>query len=57
MSEDVFIVAARRTAIGRLNGAFVTAPAVDLGAAVIRTCLADSGIDPARVSEVILAMC
>jgi acetyl-CoA C-acetyltransferase len=51
--EDVFIVAARRTAIGRFNGAFANTSAVDLGAAVVRAVLADTEIDPATVSEVI----
>ncbi|HQZ12365.1 MAG TPA: acetyl-CoA C-acetyltransferase [Devosia sp.] len=52
--DDVFIVAARRTAIGRLDGGFAGTSAVDLGAAVVRATLADAGIAPPAVSEVIL---
>ena len=51
--EEVFIVAARRTAIGRLNGAFSGTSAVELGTAVVRAVLADTGVDPGQVSELI----
>ena len=51
---DVLIVAARRTAIGRFQGAFATTPAADLGATVLRALLADSGVEPAAIDRVIL---
>jgi acetyl-CoA C-acetyltransferase len=51
---DVLIVAARRTAIGRFQGAFANTPAADLGATVLRALLADAGVEPAAVDRVIL---
>jgi acetyl-CoA C-acetyltransferase len=52
--QEVVIVAATRTAIGSFQGALANIPAVDLGAAVIRQLLAQTGLDPAQVDEVIL---
>jgi acetyl-CoA C-acetyltransferase len=52
--QDVVIVAATRTAVGSFQGALATIPAVDLGAAVIRQLLAQTGLDPAQIDEVIL---
>jgi acetyl-CoA C-acetyltransferase len=52
--ENVVIVAAGRTAIGAFNGAFAGVPAISLGAEVISTLLARTGISPAAVDEVIL---
>jgi acetyl-CoA C-acetyltransferase len=52
--QDVVIVAATRTAVGSFQGALANIPAVDLGAAVIRQLLAQTGLDPAEVDEVIL---
>lgn len=52
--NDVVIVAATRTAIGSFQGALATVPAVDLGAAVIKQLLKQTGLDPAQVDEVIL---
>src|SRR3979411_486606 len=54
MSDDVVIVSAARTPVGSFNGAFATMPAHDLGAVVIRAALERAGIEPGRVSEVIL---
>lgn len=51
--SEVFIVAARRTAIGKFQGALSNQPAADLGAAVIRAVLADAGLDPRRVDRVV----
>ncbi len=53
-SDPVVIVAAKRTAIGSFNGGFANVPAHDLGAAVITGVLADSGVQPGEVDEVIL---
>ncbi|QXH47733.1 acetyl-CoA C-acetyltransferase [Pseudomonas xanthosomatis] len=53
MNEAV-IVAATRTAIGSFQGALANVPAVELGAAVIRQLLEQTGLDPAQVDEVIL---
>lgn len=52
--EDVVIVAAGRTAVGKFGGALAKIPAVELGAQVIKALLAKTGIDPASVSEVIM---
>ena len=52
--NDVVIVAATRTAIGSFQGALATVPAVDLGAAVIKRLLEQTGLAPAQVDEVIL---
>ncbi len=52
--QDVVIVAATRTAVGSFQGSLANIPAVDLGAAVIRQLLAQTGLDPAQVDEVIM---
>lgn len=52
--NEVVIVAATRTAIGSFQGALANVPAVDLGAAVIKRLLEQTGLDPAQVDEVIL---
>ncbi|WP_327438918.1 acetyl-CoA C-acetyltransferase [Pseudomonas donghuensis] len=52
--QDVVIVAATRTAVGSYQGALANIPAVDLGAAVIRQLLTQTGIDGELVDEVIL---
>ena len=52
--DDVVIVAAARTAVGKFGGTLAKIPAAELGAHVIKGLLAKTGIDPARISEVIL---
>jgi acetyl-CoA C-acetyltransferase len=52
--EDVVIVAAGRTAIGKFGGTLSKIPATELGAQVIKQLIAKTGIDPASVSEVIM---
>jgi acetyl-CoA C-acetyltransferase len=52
--EDVVIVAAGRTAIGKFGGTLAKIPATELGAQVIKQLLTKTGIDPASVSEVIM---
>jgi acetyl-CoA C-acetyltransferase len=54
MSDDVVIVSAARTPVGSFNGAFATTSAHDLGAVAIKAALERAGVDPARVSEVIM---
>src|SRR5437867_2178657 len=54
MSDDVVIVTAARTPVGSFNGAFATMPAHDLGAVAIKEALGRAGVEPGRVSEVIL---
>ena len=52
--EEVVIIGAVRTAIGKFSGTLAKTPASDLGASVIRQLLARSGVKPEQVSEVIL---
>ena len=51
---EVVIVAATRTAIGSFGGALAKIPAPELGATVIKSLLAKTGLKPEDVSEVIL---
>ena len=52
--EDIVIVSAARTAVGKFGGALAKTPATELGAIVIREVLARARIDPAQVGEVIM---
>jgi acetyl-CoA C-acetyltransferase len=52
--EDIFIVGATRTAIGKFGGTLAKTPAADLGATVIKDVLKRSGVSPDQVSEVIM---
>ncbi len=52
--EEVVIVAALRTAVGKFGGSLAKVPAADLGAQVIKALLAASGIEPGQVSEVLM---
>ena len=52
--QEVVIVAACRTAVGSFQGSLSAIPAHELGAVVIRKLLADSGIAPESVDEVLL---
>ena len=52
--NDVVIVAAGRTAVGKFGGALAKFPAADLGAHVIKGLLAKTGLKPEQISEVIL---
>jgi acetyl-CoA C-acetyltransferase len=51
---DVVITAAKRTPVGSFLGAFATTPAHELGRIAIEAALAQSGVSPDEVSEVIL---
>jgi acetyl-CoA C-acetyltransferase len=52
--EEVVIVAALRTAVGKFGGSIARVPAAELGAQVIRALLARTGIAPDQVSEVLM---
>ncbi|MBY6206571.1 MULTISPECIES: acetyl-CoA C-acetyltransferase [Halomonas] len=52
--QEVVIVAARRTAVGSFGGSLAGIPASDLGAAVIKDVIAQTGIKPEEVDEVLL---
>ena len=51
---DVVITAAKRTPVGSFLGHFATTPAHELGRVAIVAALADAGVDPADVDEVVL---
>lgn len=53
-SDPIVIVSARRTAIGNFNGVFANTSAIQLGKAAVTAALADAGLQPDEVSEVIL---
>mgnify|MGYP001627414810 CR=1 FL=1 len=52
--EDIVIVSAARTAVGKFGGSLAKIPATELGAAVIQEALARAKVDPAQVGEVIM---
>src|SRR5712692_3780869 len=52
--EDILIVGAARTAIGKFSGSLAKTPASELGALVIRKVLERAGVAPEQVSEVIM---
>ena len=52
--QDVYIVAARRTPIGRFNGALASVPAPEFGAIALRAVIDDARIDPAAIAEVFM---
>jgi acetyl-CoA C-acetyltransferase len=54
LMDDVVIVAAGRTGVGKFGGSLAKVPASELGAHVIKGLLAKTGIDPNLISEAIL---
>ena len=52
--QDIVIVSAARTAVGKFGGALAKTPATDLGAAVIKAVLTRSGLSAELVGEVIM---
>ena len=52
--QDVVIVAAGRTAVGKFGGSIAKIAAPDLGAIVIKGLLERTGLKPEQISEVIL---
>src|SRR6188508_1400184 len=52
--EEIYIVGAARTPIGKFGGSLAKTPASDLGALVIRKVLERAGVRPEQVSEVIM---
>ncbi len=54
MKDDIVIVGAVRTPIGAFNGALGSVPAHELGKVAIKAAIDRAGVDPARVSEVIM---
>jgi acetyl-CoA C-acetyltransferase len=52
--NDVVIVAALRSAVGKFNGSIAKTPASELGAQVIKALLAQTKVAPEQISEVIM---
>ena len=52
--DDIVIVGAVRTAIGKFGGTLAKTPAMDLGATVIRALLERTGVPAEQVGEVIM---
>jgi acetyl-CoA C-acetyltransferase len=52
--EDIFIVGAARTPVGKFGGTLAKTPASELGALVMRKVLERSGVPAEQVSEVIM---
>jgi acetyl-CoA C-acetyltransferase len=52
--EDIVIVAAARTAVGKFGGSLAKTPPSELGATVIRALLERSGLQSEQIGEVIL---
>jgi acetyl-CoA C-acetyltransferase len=52
--EDIVIVSAVRTAVGKFGGSLAKIPATELGAIVIKEALVRAKVDPAQVGEVIM---
>lgn len=52
--KSVVIVAAKRTAIGKFGGSLTKVSAPDLGAVVIQALMAQTGVSPDSIDEVIL---
>ncbi|RVU47116.1 acetyl-CoA C-acetyltransferase [Rubrivivax rivuli] len=52
--QDIVIVAAARTAVGKFGGTLAKTPAPELGATVLKALLARSGLSSEQIGEVIL---
>jgi len=52
--EDIVIVSAVRTAVGKFGGSLAKIPATELGAIAIKEALARAKVDPSQVGEVIM---
>jgi acetyl-CoA C-acetyltransferase len=52
--EDIVIVSAARTAVGKFGGSLAKIPATELGAAVIKAVAERSGLSPDLIGEVIM---
>ena len=52
--NKVYIVAAKRTAIGKFSGALASVSAADLAATVIKNIIAETNLDASKIDEVIV---
>jgi len=53
-AKEAVICSPARTPIGTYGGSLKSTPAIDLGAAVIRSVMSRSGLDPAKVDGVVM---
>lgn len=51
--EDVFVLSAVRTPIGKYGGGLASVPPCDLAAAVVREAVSRAGVDPAQVGHAV----
>ena len=54
--NEVVIVAAARTAVGKFGGSLAKISAADLGAHIIKGLLVQTGVDPQQINEVIMGL-
>jgi acetyl-CoA C-acetyltransferase len=54
MTQDIVIVSAARTAVGKFGGSLAKISAPDLGAIVIREAISRSGLSFDQIGEVIM---
>jgi acetyl-CoA C-acetyltransferase len=54
MSDEIYILGAARTPIGKMMGSLATVPATELGATAIRAALGRAHVEPASIDEVIM---
>ncbi len=52
--NKAYIVAAKRSAIGTFLGSLTNVPAAELGATVLKAAIAEAGIEPKDINEVII---
>ncbi len=55
--EDVFVVSAVRTPIGKYGGGLASVPPCDLAAKVVREAVSRSGVEPAQVGQAVFGNC
>ena len=55
--KDVVICEPVRTAVGRYGGMYLNVPATELARTVIEGLLTRTGLDPAKIDDVIFGQC
>src|SRR6266487_4773128 len=55
--EDVFVLSAVRTPIGKYGGGLASVPPCDLAAKVVREAVSRSGVEPAQVGQAVFGNC
>ena len=55
--EDVYVLSAVRTPIGKYGGGLAPVPPCDLAATMVREAVSRSGVDPAQVGHVVFGNC